>query len=224
MQVYPAILSDSLDVVARQLSEAQALPEIETVHIDVIDGIFADNLTVAPLDLVEFNFAELSLDFHIMAEEPLDYVLELVAVKDVMPVRALIGQIERMSNQSFFVEEVQKQGWKAGLALDLFTPVEEIDEAAWNNLDIVLLMAVEAGYQGQQFHPTVLDKVAELRTLAQQKNRELEIIIDGGVSDEVIKMIHDAGATSVAIGSSLWCAKEPEELVAAAQKLEKKVI
>lgn len=213
MNVYPAILSDSVQTVTDQIAEAQQLPGVQTVHIDVLDGVFADNLTVAPLDLIDAAFGELMVDFHLMVEEPIDYVLELIQHKQDLPFRALIGQIEHMSSQKFFVEEVKKQGWKAGLALDLFTPVEEIDEAAWQYLDVVLLMTVEAGFQGQKFHPQALQKIPELRENAQKYGKTIEIVIDGGIEESVLKMIHDSGAESVAVGSHLWRAENPESMV-----------
>ncbi|MBP7774370.1 hypothetical protein KA078_01120 [Candidatus Woesebacteria bacterium] len=216
MHVYPAILSDALQLVSDQITEAQQLPGVTTVHVDVIDGIFADNLTVAPVDIVDLSFGELTADFHLMVEEPVDYVLELVPHKQTLPIRALVGQIERMSSQKFFVEEVKKQGWKAGLALDLFTPAEEIDDASWDYLDCVIVLAVEAGLQGQQFHAQALEKIAEIRQQAKRRQKEIEIIVDGGVDETVLKRIYAAGADSVAIGSHLWHADDPDSLVAQA--------
>jgi pentose-5-phosphate-3-epimerase len=48
-----------------------------------------------------------------------------------------------------FVEEVKSVGKLDGTRR--FTPAEEIDDASWEYLDCVILMAVEAGLQGQQF-------------------------------------------------------------------------
>ncbi len=219
MHVYPAILSDSVHEVTGQIEQASHLPGVKTVHIDVIDGAFVENVTVAPLDLADTAFTDLTVDFHLMVEEPIDYVLELAPIKDTLPIRAVIGQIERMSSQRFFVEEVRKQGWKSFLALDLFTPVEEIDEAAWTYLDGVLVLAVEAGRQGQVFHPVALDKVKELRRLSEAAHMPLEIIVDGGVDDGVLKHIHQAGADGIAVGSRLWRHEHPETFVQTAEQV-----
>lgn len=219
MNVYPAILSDSVHEVTQQIEQARQLPGVKTVHIDVIDGAFVDNVTVAPLDLADLSLTDLTLDFHLMVEEPIDYVLELAPIKDTLAIRAVIGQIERMSSQRFFVEEVRKQGWKSFLALDLFTPVEEIDEAAWTYLDGVLVLAVEAGRQGQVFHPTALDKVHELKKRAEAGHQPLEVIVDGGIDDAVLKQIHQAGADGIAVGSRLWRHEHPETFVQTADRI-----
>ncbi len=82
----------------------------------------------------------------------MDYVWELIEQAPQIPVRAVYGQIEKMSHQPQFLEEVKKQDWQAGLALDLFTPIESIEAESWEWLDGVLLMAVEAGAQGQKLN------------------------------------------------------------------------
>lgn len=223
MKIYPAILSDSLQVVADQLAAAQEFAEIEGVQIDVIDGAFADNLTVTPSDLPELSFGELQCDFHLMTEEPLDYVFELSNFKDTLPVRAVLGQIERMTSQVHFLEEVQKQGWYPGLSLDIFTPIEEIDPESWQYLQVVQLMGIEAGAQGRQFNPLVLDKILELRTRLQVEDASVEIIVDGGVNEKTIAPLVRAGAQSVVVGSAVWGAADPHQALADLRhKIQKK--
>lgn len=222
MKLYPTILSDSLATVRKQASQANSLEKIETLQIDVIDGYYADNVTVTPLDLVEVDFGKLSVDLHLMTEEPLDYVYEFLERKDMIPIRGIMGQIEKMSYQRFFLEEVKKHGWKAGLSLDVFTPIEEIDEEVWPLLDIVQLVAVEIGFQGGDFHSSVLQKIEKLKKIIDQvenadfgQKKSIEIIIDGGVKVDTIKSIRDAGADGVAVGSALWEAGNVEQMVTA---------
>jgi ribulose-phosphate 3-epimerase len=207
MQISPAILTDSLATFAQQLDLVKQEVDIEIVQIDVIDALFTNNVTVNPSDLLGFDFGKLSIDFHLMTEEPMDYVWELIECGKRLPTRSVIGQIEKMSYQLDFLEEIRKADWKAGLALDLFTPLESIDDASWEYLDHVLLMAVEAGQQGQDFNGLVFDKIKELKILAQKLNKQFKISVDGGVKNQHIKLLKKVGVDQVAVGSGLFNAE-----------------
>lgn len=205
MTIYPALLSDSLPELQELLARVQSVEEIEVVQIDIIDGFFVDNLTITPSDLPELDFGRLRADIHLMTIDPLDYVHELVPRHDEIPVRSVIAQVEKMHHQHHFLEEVQKQGWEPGLSLDIFTPVSEgIDPESWQFVKVIQLMSIEAGFQGQSFNDLVLDKVTELRKLAKQHKAEIEIILDGGINQNTIGKVRNAGVKSVAVGSALW--------------------
>lgn len=213
MTIFPAILTDSLSVAQEQLTIAQDLPDVETVQIDVIDGRFADNLTITPADFAELEFGELSCDLHLMTEEPMDSVFELIEYRKVVPARAVIGQVERMSSQQFFLEEVAKHEWKPGLSLDLYTPLEAIDDESWQYLEVVQLMSIEAGFQGQAFNERVIEKIAELHAQARKFETSIEILIDGGITPTTIKLVEGHGIDGVAVGSALWQAADKQALI-----------
>jgi ribulose-phosphate 3-epimerase len=214
-----AELQQQLDVVA-------AVPSISTVQIDVIDGFFADNLTLTPLDLVAGQFGQLQFDLHLITDEPLDFVFEAIAVKKMLPIRAVIGQVEHMSSQAAFLEEIRQQQWQPGLSLDLYTPIESIDEDSWPWLKVIQIMGIEAGFQGQAFHTQALTKVEQLKQLRQKYGWEYQIIVDGGVKADILPEIFKAGADAVAAGSVLWESPEPidtlRQLVTETQTLQPK--
>lgn len=222
MNIYPALLSDSRLEIQGQLdllAEAEAGSDIETVQIDIIDGKFADNLTVTPADLPDIEWGEVSLDIHLMTEEPLDYVYELIDVKDQLPVRGVIAQIERMSNPSHFLEEVEKNGWLPGVSLDLFTPIDALDADSLRFIKIIQIMGIEAGFQGQKFNPLALDKIRQLAIPCQ--NLHIELLVDGGVNQETIAGIARAGASGVAIGSALWKSSSISDTIELLQQLSR---
>ncbi len=202
--IYPAVLTESIPEAQSQVMAIASVPKIRTVQIDIIDGQYVDNVTITPSDLPEIDFAEMSCDLHLMTEEPLDFLHEAIALRESIPVRAVIGQIERMSHQRDFLLSVKEQNWVPGLSLDLYTPIEEIDEDVWDTVDIVQLMGVQAGFQGQDFNKMVLEKIKELRAVAQQHSRPIEIITDGGVSLELVEKLRRAGANSAVVGSDIW--------------------
>lgn len=204
MQIVPAILESDLNQVAEKLAIIKADNHFGVVQLDIIDGHLLPTITVTPLDLSALDFQDLQLDFHFMTDEPLDYIWELAAQTPSLPVRAVFGQIEHMSDQAAFLQAARDRGWQAGLALDLDTPIDSLDEAAWPLLDEVLLLAVPMGAQGQSFNSGVLLKIKELQTEIAARHLSIKICIDGGVKPEQLKLLQPLHPDHIAIGSFLW--------------------
>lgn len=209
MQFYPGILSDSIREVARRLAILKEQAGVTVAHIDIMDGWLVDDITVAPLDLVELDFGDLRCDLHLMVDEPIDFVLEAQAIKEFLPIRTMIGQVEHMSFQKSFIEEVKVHRWQAGLALNLQTPVSAIDDEVWSQLDLVQIMSVEMGKSGQSFQPLVLDKIKELRLKADSLQRSVEICVDGGIELELLPQLKALGVSSVVADSAVWQSPDP---------------
>ena len=121
------------------------------------------------------------------------------------------------------MEETKKQGWLAGLALNVYTPVGSIDEPSWQMMDILQLIGMNSvGFQNQEFNPLVLNKIKEIKIKADQlKNnqylsvteQELEIFVDGGIKLDNAHQILSAGATGLAVGSLLWQASNISDTI-----------
>ena len=212
MKITPAILTDEFLTLQQEVSAVQESTLIEAVHIDIIDGYFVDNLTVTPLDLTVADFDPLKIDFHLLTQEPMDIVYECEAVRDYLPIRRIIGQVEKMSYQKDFLTAVKANGWQAGLGLDVFTPLEAIDEDVWPDLDYLLFLAVEGGFQNQKFHRHIFTKLHELRELPFVP-KGLKIIIDGGIHHQNIQEVAETGADELVIGSEIWKTSEPDPIL-----------
>jgi ribulose-phosphate 3-epimerase len=212
MDIYPSILTDSLITLREQLSLVKLLPDIEIVQVDVIDGEFTDNLTLSPIDLISTDFEQIRIDFHLMVNEPIEYVYEC---KQVDNVRSVIGQIERMSSQEEFISEALELNILPGLSVDLYTPVESIEERSWEKLSIVQIMGNKAGIQGQSLKGEIVLK--KIREVAEMKKKldlpNLEILLDIGVTLDNVHTLVEAGATAVTPGSLLWKSDDIEKTV-----------
>jgi ribulose-phosphate 3-epimerase len=213
MQLYPAILTDSLETLQAELEVIRAYPQLSTVHLDVVDGFFTDNLTVTPLDLLTINFDGLEIIFHLMVNEPIDFVSEIVSIKDRLPVKGIVAHIERMSSQSEYIGEVKRHEWQVGIALDLHTPLESIESDAWDQLDILQLMSIEAGFQGQPFSAQVIPKCTEALVHLKTLGHSLELVADGGIGLAEIDQLKPVGVNSVVVGSDIWQAQDPSHAV-----------
>lgn len=214
MIIIPSILTDEREVVAQQVARILAADsdyELTRVQIDMIDGNFADNVTITPLDLPDFDFDSLELDLHLMTHEPLDFVYEAKEVAETVPIARVIGQIEKMTSQEMFVEEVKKQSWIAGLSVDLYTPLSELSEDVLEEVGVLQIMGIQAGFQGQEFVEHTYKVVAEARKLLDRVNPQAELLVDGGVKPDQLSQLVELGVDGVAVGSVLWKAGSLEE-------------
>lgn len=212
LKLYPAILTMS-DVIAQaQLTISDTLEGAEMTHIDVVDGWFADNLTISPADFENYIYGDNKIDVHLMVEEPLDYVYELVAVKQSVPIRAVIVQAERVSGLVGVLEEIRANQWLPGVSINIGSDAEgiidEVGEFA-GQVPIWQVMGVPAGFQGNTFNAEALSTIKVLTENVGGLYKEL--LVDGGITPEIIRQLQKAGATGAVIGSFLWKAKEPVE-------------
>jgi pentose-5-phosphate-3-epimerase len=204
MHIVPAILETSIPQVQDKLDIVAADGNFSTVQIDIADGPLVPTLTVTPLDLVGLDFASIQLDFHLMTEDPLDYVWEIAAQGQQLPVRAIFGQVERLSDQAAFLRAIRDRGWRSGLALDLDTPLDSIDDSSWAQLDEILLLAVPMGRQGQVFSPQIFAKIDELHQELAVRRLSAQIVIDGGIKPPLLARLAQAQVNTLVIGSFLW--------------------
>ncbi|MCH8045081.1 MAG: ribulose-phosphate 3-epimerase [Planctomycetes bacterium] len=186
-------LADELD----RLEEAGA----RALHLDVMDGHFVPNMTYG-LTLVETirRLSDLPLDVHLMISNPSEYVERYYeAGADVITIHA-----EALDDPRSVLEQIAALGAAAGLAINPPTPVERI-EGCLDLCDLVLVMSVQAGFGGQAFDPTALDKLRWLRDRNSSGNVENVVLeIDGGINEETIGPCAEAGAQLFVAGSAIF--------------------
>jgi ribulose-phosphate 3-epimerase len=197
LEVIPAILTSDAKELEEKIKTVEGL--VRRVHIDIIDGIFANNKTVS-LDAVSEIETELLIDIHLMTKEPTFWIEHAVrAMAD-----RVIGQVEMMENQAVFLQKCQEAGLGVGLGIDLATNVDTLDATVLRDLDVVLVMGVAAGFGGQSFQEIALEKVKKLVEIRDNGSMNFRICVDGGVSKEVARAIREAGADEVAAGNAVY--------------------
>jgi len=70
-------------------------------------------------------------------------------------------------------------------------------------------MTVEPGFGGQKFMKDCLTKVKDLRS----RYPDLDIEVDGGLSEDTIHQAAEAGANIIVAGSAVFGAKDPGEVI-----------
>lgn len=197
VEVIPAILTENARLAEELIARCDGI--VRRVQLDIIDGVFANNTTIKPQDLKKINVS-LGYDFHLMVKDPIFWV---EACRKAAGDR-IIAQIEMMESQEAFVKEVQSKDLRVGLALDLDTPVSELQLDVLRNVDVVLVMSVKAGFGGQKFDPIALGKISELNEIRLTERIPFRICVDGGETEEVADDSFWTGADEIVVGQRLF--------------------
>jgi ribulose-phosphate 3-epimerase len=174
--IVPAILEKDITAFEERLKKVWGVAK--RVQMDIIDGKYAPTETVMPEILLNIDTI-VDFEGHLMVDKPEEWVDRCAAAG----ITALYGHVEKMENRAKFIADTEAAGMKAGLAFDIDTPLDGLEEMI-NSLDGVLLMSVKAGSQGvQKFDERVLPKIKKVREMSEF----VTIVVDGGLNLENIK-------------------------------------
>jgi len=199
MLVAPSILSVDFGHLAR---DVKAICEggCDLVHVDVMDGHFVPNLTIGPVVVAAVEKAATKpLDIHLMVENNSFFVDLFAPLKPEF----ISFHIEEEKHPHRLVQKIRSFGIRPGITLNPHTPPEAI-EFLLEDVDMVLLMSVNPGFGGQKFIPTVLERAKRLKVLIEKRNPKCLIEVDGGVSDQNIQALKEAGVDVVVAGSFVY--------------------
>lgn len=197
--IAPSILSADFSRLGEEIRTVEAAGA-DWIHIDVMDGHFVPNITMGPL-VVEAvrRVTKLPLDVHLMIETPDRYIADFArAGADLIAV-----QVETCVHLHRSVQLIREAGVRPGVALNPATPLATI-EWVLADVDFVLVMSVNPGFGGQQFIPSSLEKIAQLRMMIQTRGLSTLIQVDGGVNAGTIGAVAAAGADVFVAGSAIF--------------------
>src|SRR3954447_25441915 len=206
IQISPSILASDF---ARLASEAERVSNADWLHVDAMDNHFVPNLTLG-LPVVEAlgKSTSVPMDCHLMIEDPDRWAPGYVEAG----ARSVTFHVEASAAPVKLARELRALGARAGMGLRPATPVEPYAEVL-GELDMLLLMTVEPGFGGQRFLDLVLPKIRRARELVKDRDLDLWLQVDGGVSAETIERCADAGADVFVAGSAVYGAEDVGEAI-----------
>ncbi|MDR2387543.1 MAG: ribulose-phosphate 3-epimerase [Deltaproteobacteria bacterium] len=208
IKIAPSILSSDR---GRLSDEIKAMTDAgaDWIHIDVIDGHFAPNITFGPWVVeVARKATNIPLDCHLMVSDPLTYApLFAKAGADYVSVH-----LEAALHTHKILSSIIEAGAKPGLAINPNTSLALLDDTL-EMLELIVLMGVNPGFSGQPFIPATTKKTKKLSDTLSKLGLAIPIEIDGGVTDKTAADLVAAGATVLVSGSHLFSSSNYAEAI-----------
>lgn len=174
----------------------------DMIHYDVMDGLFVPSISFGiPVLKSITKSTDAFMDCHLMIVEPDRYVEDFVSAgADSITIHV---EACRETDTMTTLKHIRDLGVKCGISLNPKTPVVYLLPYL-GMVDMVLIMSVEPGFGGQKFIPESLAKIREVAALRKEGGFDYDIQVDGGVTDENLQDILDAGANVIVSGSSIF--------------------
>ena len=214
MKVSPSILTCDF---AHAADEVRFVADsgADMVHLDVMDGVFVPNLSFGPPVIAALRpHTDLFFDVHLMMTHP----------RRLLPAFAKAGadliniHLECADPIRETLEDIRALGKQAAVTLKPATPAEEAFPYL-DMVDMVLVMTVEPGFGGQSFMEDMMPKVTALREEITRRGLSVSIQVDGGIGAATAPIAAAAGADVAVMGSAVFNAPNPRELVSQVQAL-----
>lgn len=189
--------------------------KIDYIHFDVMDGSFVPRFGLHPEMLTAIKkITNIPVDVHLMVDYPEEYISDFAkAGADIIAVHA-----ESTKHLHRVIKKIRDSGIKAGVALNPATPLNVLDYVL-DDIDLVVLMAINPGIVGHKLIPCAMNKIIDLRKKL-AKHPKIMIQIDGGVTQESAAEMVKKGATMLVCGSSTIF-RPPEKIETKIKELRK---
>lgn len=206
--IAPSVLSADFGNMAEAVREVKAFGG-DIIHCDVMDGVYVPNITFGmPMIKAIRKNTDLPVDVHLMITKPERYVGAFCdAGADIVTFHP-----DASEDVQGALDIIKSKGKKCGLVVnadvDFDIVVPYLDQ-----LDLLVIMTVQAGFGGQSFKPECLDKVRTGEKLRKENGYKYLIEADGGVIEDNIATCKEAGVDIAVAGSAVFRSKDPKKTI-----------
>ena len=170
------------------------------VHIDVMDGSFVPEITYGePVIRSIRKLTKLPFDVHLMVDKPELHIASFAEAGADW----ITFHFEATNHAHRIIQMIHEKGKKAGVAVCPGTSLSVLSEIL-PCADIILVMTVNPGWGGQKIIPSCVEKVAELKKYKEEHGLNYKISVDGGINNDTLKSVIDAGTDIVVSGSCFF--------------------
>jgi len=186
-QIIPAIIAKKQEELENRINKVKDY--FNLIQLDFMDGKFVPN------NSIDFDFklpdTKCCFEAHLMVNDPVGWT-----EKNYDKVDTILAHFESLDDPQEIIDVVKEKNKKIGFVLNPETSIEEIEKYI-DQIDQVLIMTVNPGFYGSPFLPEMVDKIKNLR----DKSENIDIEVDGGITDKTISLVNNAGANMFVSGS-----------------------
>lgn len=208
MIVSPSLISADFSRLGEEFENMKSLG-VDTVHLDVMDGIFVPNITFGQVLIKSVRKStDLVFDTHLMIEKPGRYIDDFAAAG----ANIITIHYEASDDPVKDLTHIREKGIKAGISVKPGTPVSVL-EPLLDYIDLILIMTVEPGFGGQGVIPECIKKIAQASEMV--KGRDIIIEADGGATVNNAHEFAEAGCNMLVAGTAFFKSEDRKEALKA---------
>lgn len=207
--IIPGILEETFEKTVQRIRSVEGVsPEIQ---IDITDGYLVKGRTFQNIQKLNSLKTKSMLSLHLMVKKPCTYIRKSMTlipfiIKKIDNVDTVITQLIDHKQMRHFIKHAKKIGYKVGISINHDQDVQFLDPYL-DKVDLIQFMSVIPGKQGNDFIPSVLNKIKTFKDL----NPTIKTQVDGGINMDNLPQVLGTGVDNVIIGSAIFNSENPRD-------------